>query len=474
MWMPRVKDIEHIVKQPEKLLVTHDDATVAEAAKIMSDHQVGALIVLGEDNRLAGIVSERDMLREVLAKAKSANDILVKDIMTDRPVYCTLENTMAQVEQLMAKHKIRHLPIVQNGKPVGIISSRDVMAHRLGNNKMMKIAAEQMALLSTGLKSLDFDDVVELAINEVPKSFQADCAVLYLDQKDGTALVYANGCPLTKEKLQDLARDGAVSKDNQIIYDQVCTHCKKAGRRSPNLIIPLTVHDQCAGFGGSDKPTRGFLCICGMKEASDGARERRLYKASLLREVLSVNLTNARLYQNYQRARRDSETDPLTSVGTRRVLDQLLKIEFSRAVRYHKAFSVAIIDLDNFKQINDSAGHAAGDNALRQLAKAMVETCRKSDVIVRYGGDEFILLMPETDLHDAAVLLERLRRKVRTISVPKVKRITISCGVAELLWGGPSDTPEEIIKRADAALYEAKRAGRNRVVTSKQTANAAP
>jgi len=197
-----------------------------------------------------------------------------------------------------------------------------------------------------------------------------------------------------------------------------------------------------------------------------GSEQLRLYKASLLQELLNTNLTNARLYQNYQRARRDSEIDPLTGISSRRVLKEALKTEYARALRYNRSFSIAIVDLDNFKQINDEAGHAAGDRTLRQLAKIMRQNTRMTDtMIVRYGGDEFVLLMPETEISGAAVLLERLRRQVKTISIPKVSSVTISCGLAE--WSGSeTDTAEDILRRADAALYEAKRRGRNCVVAS--------
>jgi len=192
-----------------------------------------------------------------------------------------------------------------------------------------------------------------------------------------------------------------------------------------------------------------------------------LYKASLLQEILSVNLTNAKLYHDYQKARQDSEIDPLTGVGTRRVLDQVLRVEYARAIRYNHCFSIAVVDIDNFKQINDTAGHAAGDSALKQLAEIMLRNVRMTDIIItRYGGDEFVLIMPETNLNGAKVLLERLRSEAKTISIPNVPSVTISAGAAE--WNpsvSATDTAETILRRADTALYKAKHAGRNRVVT---------
>ena len=468
-----VKDIEQVVKQPDSLISIKTNATAAQAAKIMTDNHVGCLVVFDLDNKFAGILSERDMLRDVLTKAISPQKVLVSDIMTADAISCTLNTTMADVEQLMTNHNIRHLPIVENDIPIGMISSRDVMAYRLSSNKMMKIAAEQLAMLSTGLKSLDFEDVIELSVNEVPASFAAERAVLFFESKDQqSAMIYRNGCALAEENLLELLKTISKVNNSSFICDTICKHCRNTGGQAPALLIPIAIQDQ-SGRDNDNSDRHGFLCMCRLNTFSMNSQEMQLYKASLLREVLSVNLTNARLYQNYQKARKDSETDPLTKVGTRRVLEQVLKLEYARAVRYKRAFSAAIIDLDNFKKINDDGGHSAGDKALRKLAKIILETIRKTDVVARFGGDEFVLLMPETELHEATVLLERLRRYVRKISIPKIKSVTISCGVAELNWGPPVDTAEEILKRADAALYEAKSAGRNRVVTDKTHAKTA-
>lgn len=508
--IPTVKDIEQVVKQPDKLLTIKENATVAEAAKKMSDNQVGCLVVFDMRGRFAGVLTERDMLAKVLTKKSlSPDNVPVKDIMTAETISCGMDTTIAEVEQLMAEHKIRHVPIVESGVPVGIISSRDVIAYRLRSNKAMKMAAEHLALLSTGLKSLDFDDVIALAINETPKSFEADWAVLCFTQKGPSApMIYRKGCPLAEESLLKPKRIKELSQNGQVICGEIWADCEKLGAQAPRLVIPLSIHDQCSDRGDSNVETplrdpsavssgpncvlqgpqthlfsvfgnsqdgnpvsrQGFLCMCRFNPSSIGSEKLRLYKASLLREVLSVNLTNANLYRSYQKARRDSEMDPLTGVGTRRVLEQVLRAECERALRYNHCFSVAIVDVDNFKEINDSAGHATGDKVLQQLTKIMRCNARTIDVLARYGGDEFVLLMPETKLNEATVLLERLRRRVKSISIPDVHLITVSCGVAE--WSGSAaETGQDILKRADVALYEAKRCGRNRVVTSRSTTN---
>ncbi len=471
MLFPTVKNIENIAKQLDRLLAIKVNATIAEAAKKMTENHIGCLVIFDENDKFVGVITERDMLAHVLTKSLSPDDIVVTDIMTANPISCTLDTVISDVEQLMAKHKIRHIPIVENGVPIGMVSSRDVIAYRLSSNEAMKNAAEQLAMLTTELKSLDFNDVIELAINQVPQTFHAGWAVLCLPQNDtSNPIIHRKACPLSENYLLQPDGPAQFSKNEQVSYGKICKYCSDIDAQPPAILIPISIHDQPAEHPEGIPKSTGFLCMCRLEASSLGSEELQLYKASLLSEVLSAGLTNAKLYQNYQQARRDSQTDPLTGVGTRRVLDKVLTVEYARVARYNRAFSVAIVDIDNFKQINDQTGHAAGDKALKKLAKIMTNTIRATDIVTRYGGDEFVLLMPETEMHDAARILERIRRQARTISIPKFRTITISCGLAQ--WNGSDDdTPQAILKRADAALYQAKNEGRNKVVESNPAKN---
>jgi len=471
MLFPKVKNIENIAKRPDRLLAIKENATITEAAKKMTENHIGCLVVFDENDKFVGVITERDMLANVLTKSLSPDDVIVNDIMTADAISCTLDTAISNVEQLMAGHKIRHIPIIDNGDPIGMVSSRDVIAYQLTRNEAMKNAAEQLAMLTTQLKSLDFDDVIELAINQVPQTFHADWAVLCLKQNDtSNPMVHRKTCPLSENYLLQPDGPAQFSKNEQVSYGKICRYCTNIDAQPPAIMIPITIHDQPAEHPDGNLKSTGFLCMCRLETSSLGSEELQIYKASLLQEVLSAGLTNAKLYQNYQQARRDSQTDPLTGVGTRRLLEKVLAAEYARAARYNRPFSVAIVDIDNFKQINDQTGHAAGDKALKNLAKIMTNTIRSADIVTRYGGDEFVLLMPETEMHNAARILERIRRQAKTISIPKFRNVTISCGLAQ--WNGsPDDTPQAILKRADAALYQAKSEGRNKVVESNPAKN---
>jgi diguanylate cyclase (GGDEF)-like protein len=169
--------------------------------------------------------------------------------------------------------------------------------------------------------------------------------------------------------------------------------------------------------------------------------------------------TNERLMKQLETL---SLTDALTGVGNRRAFSQALEREAARAVRYKHALSLALLDIDHFKKINDGHGHEAGDEVLRQVAQTAAAVLRKGDSFYRYGGEEFVAILPVAEPPGAA---EVARRLIAAIAGRPIRigahglSVTASVGVATL----GVDGPEATLGRADAALYEAKRSGRNRV-----------
>lgn len=159
--------------------------------------------------------------------------------------------------------------------------------------------------------------------------------------------------------------------------------------------------------------------------------------------------------------------DPLTSMFNRRYLEPILKREVRYSIRHHRPFALMLLDIDYFKRFNDQHGHAAGDEALRQVAIAIGETVRVSDVVFRYGGEEFMILLSEMNQQAALVVAEKLRSAIAAVSVSveagREERLTVSIGVA--IHDGHPDY-EKVIDRADKALYQAKDEGRNRVCSN--------
>jgi|AntRauTorckE6833_2_1112554.scaffolds.fasta_scaffold03414_4 diguanylate cyclase (GGDEF)-like protein/PAS domain S-box-containing protein len=153
--------------------------------------------------------------------------------------------------------------------------------------------------------------------------------------------------------------------------------------------------------------------------------------------------------------------DQLTNLYNRRAFYELLEQEAERAKRYHTCFSLVMFDLDYFKKVNDTYGHDLGDQVLVRVAEIATERMRVNDAVCRWGGEEFMVLLPQTRLQQAGSLAEYFREKIQTEEFPQVKTVTVSLGVVEYQ---PGESLDQLTQRADAALYQAKEAGRNRVV----------
>ncbi len=171
------------------------------------------------------------------------------------------------------------------------------------------------------------------------------------------------------------------------------------------------------------------------------------------------------LMRELEQARRESTTDPLTNLYNRRAFESCLQhtVAVNRLFQYPA--TLLLVDIDHFKQVNDTYGHAAGDEALRATAERLVRVCkRKSDFVARYGGEEFAVILRETALRDAQKIAQQIidlvRREPVVIPDGEPLRITVSIGVAELQ---PHETPEQWFQRADELLYQAKQSGRDRM-----------
>jgi diguanylate cyclase (GGDEF)-like protein len=162
---------------------------------------------------------------------------------------------------------------------------------------------------------------------------------------------------------------------------------------------------------------------------------------------------------HFQDIKELSVTDELTSVYNRRYFQERLLQQQQLSERYLHPYSLVFLDIDHFKQFNDTHGHAAGDHVLMDLGALLKRWARNSDVVVRYGGDEFVVLLPHTDREGAVLAAERLRASVESHLFPKRRRVTVSVGVSSFPLDGKAQV--DLVRMADQALYLAKKAGRN-------------
>ncbi|MFZ9887298.1 MAG: GGDEF domain-containing protein [Myxococcota bacterium] len=220
---------------------------------------------------------------------------------------------------------------------------------------------------------------------------------------------------------------------------------------------------------GNDVVVRDLDSTNGTFVNGERVRERTLHDGDRLQVGRVTMLRFAwqdELEQQFQQHQYDSATrDGLTGLYSKKYLMEALNTELAFAVRHKKSVVLALIDADHFKRINDTWGHLAGDHVLQQLAQIMQSCVRRDDVLGRYGGEEFAVVMREIPLENGVVLAERIRQRVeQTEFMWQGERlpVTVSLGLATGPHGATS-TPEGLLAEADRLLYESKRAGRNRV-----------
>jgi diguanylate cyclase (GGDEF)-like protein len=231
-----------------------------------------------------------------------------------------------------------------------------------------------------------------------------------------------------------------------------------AGFTGVGLVLALPMHQSL----GLHNPGRAEVLLLGLSFALIALRTMLLgYYGSAMR--MKLYKINAALGRAKHDAERLAASDPLTGALSRRAILPLIEKSVKRAARTGTPACVAMIDLDWFKSINDRFGHLAGDQVLRRVVERIRECSRESDVIGRYGGEEFVLLLQGADEHAGARLVERVRGTVSATDWSDIGpglKISVSCGIAGVR---PSDTLDSVIARADHALYEAKRGGRDQL-----------
>lgn len=325
------------------------------------------------------------------------------------------------------------------------------------------------------MNSFDLSRVVQIAVAELPALLGARTISIYLyDYANNELLLQGHNHPHEIETRVAVRRNGdtlmelAVRKREILHVIDLDEFERRIGRPLSRpfaanygtrscVIVPLLA---------GDEKSRHITGVINFADKTDGEFFDEVNDLPLIRQVtnfLGVVLRNCRLFAEIQEQARQ---DGLTRLANYRAFHEALQAEVGRARRYRRPLSIIMLDVDDFKRINDEHGHQAGDAVLEHLAKLIKKSIRREDLPARYGGDEIVIVLPETVLAGALCVAHRMRELVRTTPLQlhsKTIPVTLSIGIAEFK---PEMTLSEFIHAADAALYEAKHKGKDRIETA--------
>ncbi len=303
--------------------------------------------------------------------------------------------------------------------------------------------------------SIDLDDVLRRTLDAAGALPGADGALITIDAPDSEPITAATG--ISEEEAEELALGppprGKRVRSMSITYEPGLEPLP--GEQPPirvGLAIPIT----------AELEPVGILSVFSRGEPGIFSDEQ-LHALEDLASRAGPAIENAR---RFREARQLADLDALTGLHNRRYFHETLARECARAQRYNRRLALVVLDLDDFKAINDQIGHLAGDAVLAEISQRIRDVVRSADIPCRVGGDEFAVILPESAIEDADQLYRRLQERVSTKPVAQAGRMLLSAGIAELR---AQDDAVSFFQRADDALYRAKEAGKGRVVASSAT-----
>jgi diguanylate cyclase (GGDEF)-like protein len=380
-------------------------------------------------------------------------------------VYSALEYLMARVSAEHPYHAAAFGSAVRTSMPKATslqltLSVTTKLAHLLQEQAGREIAINRIA---TAIReSLELGVILQKTVDEVGLALNvASCAMRVEGQTAEQALRYFYFAgetakdPAQEEKTgRDLdLQSASLAQHPEVRTQDVCEDSDSNNVKLPMAIVPLIFQER---FMGALQVT-----------AADPSRAWDGNELLLLRTVadqVAVAVNHANLFAQIQQ---QALTDALTGCYNRRSFEMQLDKELLMSKRTRQPLSLAMLDLDRFKQLNDSAGHDAGDSALRKLAECFRQELRGVDSAARLGGDEFVLILPQANAEGALVVAERLRARIAKIEIPGYGNLSASIGIAT--FPSHATSRADLTLAADAALYSAKRAGRNRVSVAEQS-----
>lgn len=371
-------------------------------------------------------------------------------------VYTALEYLQARLSVEHPAYADVFMRAIHQSMPKSISMSLMVAVTTKLANLWQEQTAREIAVnrISTAIRqSLELDQILQTAVNEVGTALNVkQCALLVESEDDPSFSVVYFREELLEDECSIINRDLEVFnqrlRSNMHCYVRDGVSSAETGPSDkPQIVVPLSFLNQFVGVLSVQSENQNRIW-----QKSD------LLLLQTVADQVAIAIKHARLYIKSQK---EALRDSVTGAFNRRFFELQLEREFKLAQRKNSDFALIMLDIDKFKKINDTYGHQMGDRVLRATADALAAELRAFDTVMRYGGEEFAVILPQAGLKEAMIVAERLRRTIETLEITDVRKITASFGIS--VYPDCCTTTGEMLKAADEALYEAKRKGRNRV-----------
>ncbi len=470
---------DSVEKYSKKVLIsTKGNRTIGYGLNLTIENNIRRIIVTDENDVFLGVITQQDLLKHIEEDYYRA-DVKVKDILRNRGqlIGVLADNTLSDVLKILVENHIGAVPILEEGVAVGIITEKDILKLASADVPLADAVGDYMTRnvvscsINTSLvdivKSMNTRQIRRVIITngdgratnivtvrDVFRNIEGDYGK-FLERKLQNAKDVLNLLPemlievtdLGSEQLIIWANEGVTNRFGKDIIDKPVTKLiPQNSWEKINTTLKLRGRIEDVKI----QTEHGIFELSGYFLNTDSNIEKGRCELIIRDITEDVKLT---------------VTDTLTSVYNRRFINEFLMKEIERSKRLDREFSVVICDIDDFKEINDTHGHVPGDNVIKLFADAIAEKLRKVDVIGRYGGDEFIIIMPETPNKIAAHVTNRLRQQIADMEVAVADHssihVTASFGIASYPQDGTSS--EDLLVTADERMYNAKRNGKNSI-----------
>ena len=471
------EEAERFARKP--LVTARGKRTIGYALSLIVENNIRRLLVVDSSDNFLGVVTQQELLNH-LEEDFYRSSLTVKHIFDQLKdlVSVARNDSINEVLKKMVEHNISAVPILENDMAVGIITEKDVLKLANDNVSFQEPVGKYMSSpvtfanpetrLIDVVKTMNTEHIRRVVVEDVDglaagmitnrdlvRNFEGDYNE-FLERKLRYSKEVLNLLPemlfevidTGDDQLVVWANEKVLSRFGREIIDEPVTRLVPSQRWHD---IYRTLIEQNKIEDVRFKKDKCIFEFSGFYLPLDRKTEKG--RIQLLLRDITEEVTLA-------------TTDPLTSIYNRRYMNEFLAKEAERSRRTDRGFAVSITDVDDFKRINDTFGHLSGDIVLKKIVRAMISCTREYDTVGRYGGEEFLIILPEIDKQTATLVCNRLRRNIEELEIEVMEgekiTVTASFGIASFQEDGV--LPEDLLVKADERLYKAKREGKNLVV----------